>query len=101
MFRELAKPPETSTAEKAMEVMRAWVIDGALHVSLMPTAFEKKEAWGILLADVTRHIANALAEAKGLDNAETVAVIANLYNRELNRPTDEPTGEFVDEDKRA
>lgn len=84
-----------------MEVMRAWIVDGKLHVSLMPTAFEKKEAWGILLADVTNHIANALAESKGFDSGKTVAAIADLYNKELSQPTDEPTGQFIDGENRT
>ena len=101
MFRELPKPPETQTAAEAMEVIRAWIVDGALHVSLMPTAFEEKEVWGILLADVTNHVANALADATGLDRGKTVAAIAKLYNSELAQPTDEPTGEFIEDEDRS
>ena len=49
-------------------------------------------AWGILLTDVVRHIADALHEAKGWDKAETVKEIRRVFNAELDSPTADPSG---------
>lgn len=91
---ELAPPPGADTASEAVELLRAWVIDKALHVSLFPTAFDDATTWGILLADVTRHVANALHEAHGTDVDEVVQGIKFIYDAELTNPTDAAEGEF-------
>ncbi len=49
---------------------------------------------GLVLADVARHVANALRDASGEDPQVTVAKIRELFNAELADPTDEPTGSF-------
>jgi len=46
------------------------------------------------LADVTRHVANAIRDLGGDDPAATVARIKAMFDRELSNPTDEPTGHF-------
>lgn len=99
MLRELVKPPEVTVADNAIEIMRAWLVDGALQVSLMPSAFDDKAAWGILLADIAHHIADALAESRGYDRGKTIAAIVERFNREIAKPTDQRTGEFVPGDR--
>jgi Domain of unknown function (DUF5076) len=93
--RELIVPAEVSADEKATEVLRAWVANEGLICSLRPTQWKDSSAWGIVLADVARHVANAFHEASGDDPAATVARIRKLFNDELRDPTDEPTGGFV------
>lgn len=55
------KPPEgVEEAETAVEVMRAWIGDGALLVSLNSSAFGDHVAdWGRLLAELGHHVAKA------------------------------------------
>jgi hypothetical protein len=50
--------------------------------------------WGIVLADVTRHIANAVRDLKGDDPAATIAKIREVYNSELADPTADCTPSF-------
>ena len=50
--------------------------------------------WGIVLADVTRHLANAVRDLRGDDPAVAAAKIREVYNSELADPTAEPTGSF-------
>jgi Domain of unknown function (DUF5076) len=95
--RQLMIPPEAHTASEAIEVLRAWIADQRLHCSLLPTAFDEPDAWGILLADVAHHIADGLAEATGRDAAETLETIRAMFNAELSEPTDEPQGGFLPE----
>jgi len=53
-FDALHVPP-AALERGGVEIVRAVVVDGALHVSLRP-AFDDPQAWGMLLADVARHV---------------------------------------------
>lgn len=77
-----------------MEVLRAWVANEGLVCAVRPETWEDATAWGIVLADVARHVANAVQELKGDDPAATVARIRAVFNSELSEPTDTPTGRF-------
>jgi hypothetical protein len=92
---ELVIPPEALEDENASEVLRAWIAHEKLFCVLKPEGFEDVGSWGILLADVARHITNGLAEARGLDKEESLKRIRELFDAELSEPTDEPTGDFV------
>lgn len=60
-LEELEIPDGMESAEQAIEVFRAWVADGNLHVIFHPGTFENLADWGRLLADCARHIATASA----------------------------------------
>jgi len=92
--RELNVPVEVEADPKATEVLRAWVAGGGLVCNLRPSTWPDPGAWGIVLADVARHVANALREDRGDEPSATVAKIRDLFNKELNHPTDEPSGSF-------
>ena len=95
MNGELSVPPEGLDDENATEVLRAWLAHEKLFCVLKPEGFEDAAAWGILLADVARHIANGLEQARGVDRDETLSRIRLLFNTEFDHPTDEATGQFV------
>lgn len=61
-FEALHVPP-AALERGGVEVLRAVVVDGALHVSLRP-AFDDPQAWGMLLADVARHVSR-IYESEG------------------------------------
>ena len=92
--RDLNVPAEVDADSKAREVLRAWVANESLICALRPETWEDASSWGIVLADVTRHVANAVRELKGDDPAVTTEKIRALYNAELANSTDEPTGHF-------
>lgn len=77
-------------------MVRAWVAHEGLHCSLNVDQWGENECvgWGILLTDVVRHVANALREYKGWDQAETVSEIRRVFNAELDTPTATPSGKF-------
>ena len=59
---ELDPPDGIEDAETAVEVLRAWIGDGALLVSLNSSAFgDQVRDWGRLLAEVGHHVAKAAA----------------------------------------
>lgn len=59
---ELDPPDGVEEAETAVEVLRAWIGDGSLLVSLNSSAFgEHVEDWGRLLAEIGHHVAKSAA----------------------------------------
>ena len=93
---ELPIPPSARSDKNAQELIRAWAAHGGLHCSLNVDKWGDRErtAWGILLTDVVRHVANALHDAKGWDRNETVREIRRVCDAELDDPTADPSGQF-------
>ena len=71
-----------------MEVLRAVVVDGALHVSLR-RAFDDPEAWGMLIADITRHVGRIYADTFRED--ETLERVRAIFDAEMDAPSDPGT----------
>ena len=81
-LNELDIPDGVHAAENAVEVMRAWVADGALHVIFDPETFgSDTREWGRLLSDVSHHIARAVALSSDLSELEALTVIHEAYER--------------------
>jgi Domain of unknown function (DUF5076) len=87
VFDALHVPP-AALEEGGVEVLRAVVVDGALHVSLR-RAFDDPEAWGMLIADITRHVGRVYADK--FKEEETVERIRAMYDAEMDAPTDPGT----------
>ena len=83
MNRELLIPPIAEDDPKAIEVLRVWVAKGGQHVSINPFVWKDPEAWGIVLADLAGHLANAYVQEAGLDRQETLRKITDLLIAEL------------------
>jgi hypothetical protein len=50
---QLAIPPGAADDPKAFELVRAWVAQGDLHVSLQMGGWDDPTAWGVVLAEQT------------------------------------------------
>jgi len=85
-FEALHIPP-AAMEQGGVEVLRAVIVDGGLHVSLR-RAFDDPEAWGMLIADVSRHIARIYATEKNMPEDETLARIRGIFEAEMDAPTD-------------
>jgi hypothetical protein len=85
---ELAPPPFVVGNLEAKEVLRCWIADGSLHVSLAPMSFEDgAETWGLLLSDVARHIAQSF-EQEGADTYKNARRrIRSQFDIEWKKPT--------------
>lgn len=90
-------PPPAATRDKAaFELLRVWVADQGQHVSLRSGAWEDPFAWGIVLADLARHIVNAESlNRKDFDSEAFLERILEGFNAEIESPTDEPEGEIT------
>jgi hypothetical protein len=51
------------------------------------------KAWGIILSDIARHIANALNEMNGDQNC--LEQVINSFINETGNPTSKTTGSFI------
>ena len=89
VFDALHIPPAVME-QGGVEVLRAVIVDGGLHVSLR-RAFDDPEAWGMLIADVARHIARIYATEKNMSEDETLARVRAIFEAEMDSPTDPGT----------
>ena len=99
-MKELIIPPAAQRDDQSIEMLRAWVAEEGLHCSLKIGVWEgrsdttEERAWGILLADVVKHIANAMRDKYGSDISETKVRIVKALFKELEMPTSEAKGAF-------
>ena len=95
MGKHLLIPPSAETDPNSVELLRLWAAHEGQHVSIQAGAYEDPFAWGIVLADLARHIAVAYEQDKGLDKTKTLEIIRAGLLAELCDPTDEPTGRLL------
>jgi hypothetical protein len=88
-FEALHIPP-AALDQGGVEVLRAAIVDGGLHVSLR-RAFDDVDTWGMLIADITRHIARIYASESTLTEDQVIERVRSLYNAEMDSPTDPGT----------
>ena len=89
--------PSVAQRDKAsFEVLRVWIAEQGQHVSIRSGAWDDPFAWGIVLADLARHI--ALAHEMQDEKIEKEAFLERLlegFSAEIDSPTDEPEGEVT------
>lgn len=77
---ELEMPDGVAEAGQSVELMRAWVADGALLVSLNADAFgDRVQDWGRLLSEVAEHAAKAAALQGIMSQGEAEAAIRQAF----------------------
>src|SRR5436190_23695495 len=79
--------PPTALEQGGVEVLRAAIVEGGLHVSLR-RAFDDPQAWGMLIADVARHAARIFANETKLSEDEAPERISARFEAEMDAPTD-------------
>jgi hypothetical protein len=99
--KQLAVPEAGLRDQESFEVARVWVAEKAQHVSLLIGTWNDPVAWGIVLADLARHVANGYAQNKGLGAEEIVRRMAAAFRAELESPTDHPSGKIQTNDRPA
>ena len=98
-MKPLIVPPAAQRDEKSIQMLSAWIAENGLHCSLKIGMWQENgrseaPAWGILLADTIRHIANALQESYGQAAPDTIASILESLQNELDAPTSATKGDF-------
>jgi hypothetical protein len=95
----LVIPPAAQRDDRSVQMISAWIAERGMHCTMNIGFFDGQghqegKAWGILLADVIRHIGNAWAEERGVPSQETVAAVLGALNAELDEPTSKVAGGF-------
>lgn len=63
---------------------------------MLPTVWSDAAAWGLLLVDIARHVANAVGKESQSDPSIVLSRIRAGMNAEWDRFTSEAPGEFID-----
>jgi len=92
---ELVIPDAANRDPKSFELLRVWVANKAQHISLQAGVWEDPAAWGIMLADLARHVANSYHQDKGLHQSQSPQRIKAAFDAELESPTDHPSGSLT------
>ncbi|HET7458922.1 MAG TPA: DUF5076 domain-containing protein [Gemmatimonadaceae bacterium] len=92
--RQLGIPPIPSADPSSFEVARIWMSGGNQHVALAVNEADDPAAWGIMLADLARHVANAYSQFGTHSKEDAMHRVLALFAAELQRPTDRPTGQI-------
>lgn len=85
-MKELPTPP-LAAMPNAVEVLRVWVAEGSPQQFILQPTWDDPGAWGILLADLARHVAKAYA-TDGLSETEAFERVVTGLLAELENPTE-------------
>lgn len=83
---ELDLPPIAVSHSEAVEVLRVWAMPGSPQQMTLRTCWKDPGAWGLLLADVARHAAQAY-QREGQNPEQVLARIRQLFDAEWSSPT--------------
>ncbi len=89
VFDALHIPP-LALERGGTEVLRAVIIDGELHLSLR-RAFEAPETWGMLLAEITRHVGHLYARESTMSEQDVVEKVFAAFEAEMDEPSGSST----------
>ncbi|MCC6785932.1 MAG: DUF5076 domain-containing protein [Planctomycetes bacterium] len=92
---ELDPPPIAGSRGDAVEVLRVWAAPGSPQQLTLAYVRKDPGAWGLLLADVARHAAQAY-QREGQDPDQVIERIRELFEAEWSSPTS-PAEDLFDE----
>jgi len=88
-------PDAAKTDPRSVEMMRVWIAHEGHHVSLRTDIWDDPAYWGVMLADLAGHIANAYQQQTSTDRDEILERIRAYLDAEFDRPTDELEGKIL------
>jgi hypothetical protein len=93
---ELIPPPAAAEDAKSFEIARLWVADQAQHVVLRTDVWPDPAAWGVVLAELARHVALAYQGRDGHDVEDALERLLAGFHAEIEAPSDQSTGEMAE-----
>lgn len=101
-MNELPVPEGIQNDDNAMEVLRVWIGNKDIQVSMLLGMWEEasnfdideREAWGELLADLVRHISNGLTQSHDYNTTASERRIANAMLTHLGYGANTIQGEI-------
>jgi len=89
---ELRIPDEATKDADSFEILRVWIANKGQHVCLRGGVWDNPAYWGMMLADLARHIAEYHHQAEGFDRGEVLMRLKAGFDAEMAEPTDKPSG---------
>ena len=107
MIRELDRPTGIEGDDRATEMIRVWLANNDLNVSLFlgmwedadDSEIDERDAWGFLLADLTRHIANGMMQSHGWDYDESRERIKESFLRQFHNKNNTVEGNYPNDEE--
>lgn len=93
---ELVIPAVAAASSDARELLRVWAAGGNQHVSIATGRWKDPAAWGIMLVDLARHIANAYHLTTGMNADAALMRLRSGFDAEWTHSTDTPMGGIQD-----
>ena len=93
VFDALHIPP-AAMEQGGTEVLRAVIVEGELHLSVR-RAFEDPETWGMLLADIARHVGRIYARESAMSEQDITNKVRTVFDSEMDEPSDPGTTNVV------
>jgi hypothetical protein len=91
---QLLIPDAAKTDPKSFELLRVWVASTGQHLSLRAGVWKDPAAWGLVLADLARHVANSYEQDAGIERLKALQRIKAALDAEWASPTDEASGQI-------
>jgi len=103
----LKVPAEVKGDKRATEMIRVWLAHNQLCVTLRlgmwqdaeDSGIDERDAWGELLADLTRHIANGMMQSHGWDYDSTRDSIREAFLKNYDKKVGDIEGEYPEDEK--
>lgn len=89
-MKELPVPQNVQNDKKAIEILRVWITNNSQQVSLSAGIWDDPAAWGIMMVDLARHIANAYERTTTRQKDDVLKRIREGFDAEWAAPTNEP-----------
>ena len=81
MANELCTPPDVDIDPNAIVILRVWVADGVLQLSVDVSVYDSVEDYGTMLAALGNHFVNAMT----LDGETTRNEVLSVILRQIAR----------------
>ena len=96
-LKPLPPPDDAIDSDDAVEVLRGWIVNRGLQVSLAFEVFgNRPDVWGQLLAETVSHLADALSAKNHGQRAAIFHAIKNSLLEHLENPDPGLTGTVHD-----
>ena len=77
---ELPIPDSSTNDGPAREILRAWAAGGRQQISIDTRVWEDPVAWGIMLVDLAKHLANAYEQAGRMEHGVVLGRIKQSFD---------------------
>jgi Domain of unknown function (DUF5076) len=95
MPKQLPIPQAAVKDRNSVEIFRVWAVENTEHVSVNAGLWKDPAMYGLVLADLAKHIANAYKHKMNRDPQKTLERIMAGFAAEMDSPTDTPKGQVI------